>query len=150
MRSESGVITRAFVDTNLFVYAYDKRDPVKRNIALQLIRALADAGQLVISAQVLNEFCAVVLRSRTDNIAHRFDLLSLVDEMTAAADVIPLTPQTTKLALEVMAKHSLSFWDALIYAAAKEAGASVIYTEDFTHGYEIEGVRYLNPFAVTP
>jgi predicted nucleic acid-binding protein len=44
----------------------------------------------------------------------------------------------------------LSFWDALIWAAAKENGIPVVYTEDFQHGRDIEGVRIINPFLITP
>jgi predicted nucleic acid-binding protein len=40
----------------------------------------------------------------------------------------------------------MSFWDALIWAAAKAIGATRLYTEDFQHGRVIEGVRIVNPF----
>jgi len=44
----------------------------------------------------------------------------------------------------------LSFWDALIWAAAKEDGVAELYSEDFQNGREIEGLRFINPFiAVT-
>ena len=49
-----------------------------------------------------------------------------------------------------MVQHGLSFWDALIWAAAKENDVPMIYTEDFQDGRDIEGVRYSNPFLVSP
>ena len=52
--------------------------------------------------------------------------------MTLRADAIP--------------RHCLSLWDALIWAAARENGVRLIYSEDFQHGREIEGVRIVNPF----
>ena len=45
-----------------------------------------------------------------------------------------------------VSRHRLSFWDALIWAAARENGVTVIYTEDTPGAGEIEGVRYINPF----
>ena len=40
----------------------------------------------------------------------------------------------------------VSFWDALIWAAAREAKVGVVLSEDFQHGREIEGVVFVNPF----
>jgi predicted nucleic acid-binding protein len=48
-----------------------------------------------------------------------------------------------------MPRHGLSFWDALIWAAASESAVDVIYTEDFQDGREVEGVRFISPFAST-
>jgi predicted nucleic acid-binding protein len=49
-----------------------------------------------------------------------------------------------------MTRHGLSFWDALIWAAAHENGVPIIYSEDFQHGRELEGVRFINPFVASP
>jgi predicted nucleic acid-binding protein len=61
-----------------------------------------------------------------------------------------LTRATTLRALEAIPRHGLSFWDALNWAAAKENGIPEVYTEDFQHGREIEGVRIVNPFVGSP
>jgi predicted nucleic acid-binding protein len=50
-----------FVDTNVWVYAVDAADPVKRQRALE-VTAPAPGRDLVISTQVLTEFYAVVTR----------------------------------------------------------------------------------------
>jgi predicted nucleic acid-binding protein len=42
--------------------------------------------------------------------------------------------------------HLLSFWDAMIWATAKQAKMEKIYTEDFQHGRIVEGVSFINPF----
>ena len=42
--------------------------------------------------------------------------------------------------------HNLSFWDAMQWAVAKQAGATLLLSEDLQHGRELEGVRFLNPF----
>jgi len=63
--------------------------------------------------------------------------------------VVPLTQVLTFRALEATPRFALSFWDALIWAAAAEAGVPVLYTEDLQHGQEIDGVRIVNPFHQT-
>jgi predicted nucleic acid-binding protein len=59
---------------------------------------------------------------------------------------VPITAPVTFRALDAMPRHGLSFWDALIWAAAADNGIPVIYTEDFQDGRNIEGVQFINPF----
>jgi len=42
----------------------------------------------------------------------------------------------------------LPFWDALLWATAKAAGVSVVLSEDFQDGRELEGVQFRNPFSM--
>ena len=44
-------------------------------------------------------------------------------------------------------RHSLSYWDALVWSTAKLNQLPYILSEDFTDGILLEGVRFLNPFA---
>ncbi len=48
--------------------------------------------------------------------------------------------------MRIQERHLLSFWDALIIAAARQGGAKTILTEDLNHGQLIEGIRIENPF----
>ena len=50
-------------------------------------------------------------------------------------------------ALGEQARWGISFWDALIVAAARESGASELVTEDLSHGQDYGGVRAMNPSA---
>lgn len=47
---------------------------------------------------------------------------------------------------EIQERHRLSFWDALILAAAAKAGAARLLSEDLNHGQVIEGVTIMNSF----
>ncbi len=49
-------------------------------------------------------------------------------------------------ASEIQERHPLSFWDALILAAAAKAGAAILLSEDLDHGQVIEGVTIVNSF----
>jgi predicted nucleic acid-binding protein len=136
----------AMADTNIVVYAYDPNEAEKHRIAVELLERLSTEGRLVFSAQVFNEFSNVMLRPgrRTPLTPPR--VVEVLRRLSAIGEVVPMTPALTFAALDVMPRHSLSFWDALIWAAAKENGISVIYTEDFQHSRDVESVRFLNPF----
>ena len=56
---------QTLIDTNVLIYAYDRSEPHKQRQALAVLDHLVDAGQGVLSTQVLTEFCAVALRKLT-------------------------------------------------------------------------------------
>ncbi|MCS6919658.1 MAG: PIN domain-containing protein [Fimbriimonadales bacterium] len=137
----------AIVDSNIFVYAHDTLEPEKRAIAKQLVRELSEAERLVVTVQIVHEFCAVMLRKQRAGVASFESLRELAEEMMAAAtQVFALTPAVTLRALYGCERYQLSFWDALIWAAAREYGVSTIYSEDF-HPGTLEGVAFINPFG---
>ena len=43
-------------------------------------------------------------------------------------------------------QYSMSFWDSLVWAVAKEGGIPYLMTEDFDDGASLEGVQFVNPF----
>lgn len=47
----------------------------------------------------------------------------------------------------LMARYSLSYWDAMLVAACLEAGANVLYSEDFSNNLAIDGLKVVNPFV---
>jgi predicted nucleic acid-binding protein len=49
--------------------------------------------------------------------------------------------------MELARDHKLPVYDALIVAAAIEAGCDTIYSEDLQAGPGFGGVRIINPFA---
>jgi predicted nucleic acid-binding protein len=48
-----------FIDTNIFVYSFDNREPLKKDKALMLIQDALKTGTGVISTQVIQEFLNV-------------------------------------------------------------------------------------------
>jgi len=136
---------RAFVDTNIFVYAAGQDGGAKSSISEQLIDKLIDRGTGVISYQVVHEFLNVVLkkfaRPFTAEQARLF-ISATFRPMLAVQSSLGLYGE----ALEVYSRHQISWYDSLIVAAAAEARCSVLYTEDLQHGAKIAGVRIENPF----
>jgi predicted nucleic acid-binding protein len=148
MPIESTDSEKSFVDTNLFAYAEDRRELVKRPKAISLIKLLTDECRMVISTQVINELCAILLRGKAGGVTSEGALVSLVERMEEAAEIVVVTISVTREAIRGFYTYSMSWYDALIWAAAKAAGCKILYTEDLPGMPEIEGVRYINPFAV--
>ena len=147
--SRSPVVpSREMVDTNILVYAVDRSSGLKHRLASDLLTDLIARDVLTVSAQVLNEFYSVATRKK--GLMTHDDAVRYIRATAGASVVLPLTLSGTLLALGAVARHGFSFWDALIWAAAREGGLSTLYTEDFQHGREIEGVRIVDPFAGTP
>jgi predicted nucleic acid-binding protein len=134
----------AFVDTNVLVYAYDTRYPVKQEIA----RDAVAGGALFLSAQVLGEFYWTVTRKLAVPLAA--DVAQEVVGRWPRDFVIPLTAPLVSRAITTSLRHQLSYWDALIVEAAADGGCSRLLTEDLQDGALISGVRIVNPFAQTP
>jgi predicted nucleic acid-binding protein len=133
---------RAFVDTNVLVYAVDDADPVKRDRARGV---LADsAAQLVLSAQVLSEFYVVVTRKLEAPLSAQ-DAAEAVRAL-ARLPVVVADAELVMAAVALSHRAQLSFWDAQIVAAAAVAGCDRVLTEDLSHGAELSSVRIENPF----
>ncbi len=102
------------------------------------------------SVQVFNEFSNVLMsRCREQPLASP-EVTIILRRLLMIGKVLPLTASMTLRALDAIPRHGFSFWDALVWAAAREHGATTLYTEDFQHGREIEGVRIVNPFEAAP
>lgn len=134
---------RSFFDTNVLIYADDKAAPAKQRRALDLVAEHRRAGTGVVSLQVLQEYFVTVTRKlRVDaSIARR------KVELLAEFDVAEPELADVLAAIDLHRLHGFSFWDALVLRSAKQAGCSVLFTEDFQHGRGVEGLRIVNPFA---
>ena len=136
---------RFFLDTNIFAYAFDPAAPSKAQLSNRLTRRAIATGKGIISYQVVQEFFNVAFR--------KFPAPKFAEQAQAYFTSVlrPLlgvnfSPALLLRAMGIREKHSISWYDALIVAAAIEGECSVLYTEDFQHGREIEGVKILNPF----
>ncbi len=125
---------KAFIDTNIFVYAKlnDDKEEEKRERAVRFLDNISQ--EIVISVQVVNEFSNVLLRNEVPDALIR----SAVDVISTTCKVAPLTLETTKLAWQVRAERRFSYWDSLIVASALENGCAVLFSEDLQHGRTLE------------
>jgi predicted nucleic acid-binding protein len=139
---------RSFVDTNVLVYLFDADAPEKQARARELLAARGPAGELVISTQVLQEFFVTVTRK----LEHPLSTESAEQAVRrlAAYPVVTITVGLVLAAIAVLRAHQISFWDALIVAAAREAGCSELLSEDLGDGANLAGLRVSNPFRENP
>lgn len=136
---------RFFLDTNVFVYKFDTREPVKAHRASELIRSAVGTKLGVVSYQVVQEFFNIALTRFDKPFSTREaeDYLSLTFRPILA---VHSSPRLFMEALRVHAQHQFSWYDALIVAAALEAECSVLYTEDMEHGQRVGNLKIENPF----
>jgi predicted nucleic acid-binding protein len=133
---------RSFFDTNVLVYADDKGSPAKQRRALDLVAEHRRAGTGVVSLQVLQEYFVTVTRKlQVDPQVARRKVELLAEFDVAAPDVADILA-----AIDLHRLHGFSFWDALVLRTAKQAGCSVLLSEDLQETREIDGVRISNPF----
>ena len=127
-----------FFDTNVLLYLLSA-DAAKADKAEALV-----AGGGRISVQVLNEFASVAARKLRMPWAEISDVLA---QVRAVCVVDAVTVETHEKALKLAQRLSLSFYDALIVAAALLAGCKTLHSEDMQHGLVIEKrLTIRNPF----
>lgn len=136
-----------FVDTNILVYAHDADAGVKRERAIEKLQQLweGDTGRL--SVQVLQEFYVNVTKKLATRVA-RSTAREVVSSYGAWIRE-PTTADTVLRATDIAEMAKISFWDALIVAAAEQAGAGQLYSEDLNDGQSIAGIKVVNPLVVT-
>ena len=135
---------KAFVDTNILIYAHDESDVEKHRRAVELITALWTERRGVLSTQVIQEF-AVNLQKRISATLKMQEVRRRI-EYFLDWEIVVNGPSSTLGALEVQERYQLSFWDGMIVQAAESAGCEVLYSEDLSHGQEYGGVLVVNPF----
>lgn len=135
--------SRAFVDTNVLVYAVDDADPVKRDAARELLRTAEPAG-LALSTQVLCEFYVVVTRRLAVPLAEA-DAEAAV-ELLAKLPLVTTDVELVRSGITVSRSERISLWDGLMVAAAETAGCDVLLSEDLAAGATYGSVRVENPF----
>jgi len=133
---------RSFFDTNVLVYADDRSAPAKRRRAVELVAEHRRAGTGVVSLQVLQEYFVAATRKLQVDAATARRKVELLSEFDVAA------PDLSDIlaAIDLHRLHGFSFWDALVFRAAKQSGCSVLLSEDFQDRREVDGVRVVNPF----
>jgi len=133
---------RSFFDTNILVYADDKRAPAKQSRAIDLVAEHRRDGTGVVSLQVLQEYFVTVTRKlNVDSPLARRKV-----EILSEFDVVVPEVADILAAIDLHRLHTFSFWDALVLRSAQQAGCSVLLSENFQHDRTIDGIQVVNPF----
>ena len=134
-----------FVDTNVLVYRLDNTDPAKQSRADEWLSTLAQERAARVSYQVLQELFVTLTRKVQPATADE-------EARQIVRDLASWQPVRMDLAIMERAwvnqqQYLLSWWDALIVAAAQSSGCVALLTEDLQHGQALGEVRVVNPFA---
>ncbi|MEZ5514738.1 MAG: PIN domain-containing protein [Steroidobacteraceae bacterium] len=129
---------KQFFDTNILIYAFASNDP--RSARAESL--IAEGG--TIGVQVLNEFANVTRRKLCWQWEQIEASLAVVEELFAP--VAPLTKDIHTRAVALAREHELPFYDALIVAAAQDAGCRTLFSEDLQHGQKFGTLTVENPF----
>ncbi len=134
---------RRFLDTNVLLYSISRANDEARKRERAI--ALLDREDCGLSVQVLQEFYVQATRAtRADALPH--DLAAGLIRAWLRYPVQDNTVAVMRGALEIRAAHGFSYWDSAIIAAARALGCRELYSEDMSHGREVEGVAMINPF----
>jgi predicted nucleic acid-binding protein len=136
------------VDTNVLDYSFDADEPVKQAKAQNLLdRLVPRRGETELLWQVACEFLSCLRKwlatgrmSAEDVEANFRDILASFPLRLPALSIFAAS-------FDLCSRYSLSHWDSLLVAACKEAGVSVLYSEDLDAGTNYDGIRIINPFA---
>lgn len=137
---------KAFIDTNVFVYAQDNSDETKTKMSQELISKLFLEKKGFISTQVIQEFCNVFLM-KSEKPLQPNDIAEIIDDLLTP--LLAHTPDNSfyKRAINTFSKYSLSFYDALVVQAAIDLKCELLYSEDMQNGARYNGVTIVNPFV---
>lgn len=135
-------VERLSLDTNILIYTIDLEAGQRQERAQEIVSRAA-RRDCILSLQTLSEFFAATTRKGKLTAAQAY---AHVEDWQTLFPVVAATPGSLRLAMRAVEQHSLSFWDAMQWAVAKQAGATLLLSEDLQHGRELEGVRFRNPF----
>jgi len=141
-------MSAVFVDTNVLVYSRDSTEPVKQARANAWRKALwrSRAGRL--SVQVLEEYYVTVTRKLSPGMPRK-EARAEVEDLSLWQPV-DLSTDLVQRAFGIEDRFRLSFWDAMIVAAASCADCEWLLTEDLQAKANYGGVRVVNPFETSP
>jgi predicted nucleic acid-binding protein len=131
------------LDTNILVYAFDDKNPLKQSICLDVLKA-ALSGGYPLAFQAIGEFYAVTTRRR---ILTPRDAADQVENFIRSFETFLPSQSAYSIAAEEAARGRFSYWDAVLLASASDAGCDVILSEDMADGTRLGAITVRNPFG---
>lgn len=137
---------RIALDTNVLAYAEGVNGADRKASATRILTGLVEE-EIVLPVQALGELFAVLTRKAGWAPSQaRKAILDWHDAFRA----VDTSPQVLLDAMELATSHQLSLWDAIMLAAAAQAGCRLLLSEDMQDGFTWRGVTVRNPFTTAP
>lgn len=135
---------KVFLDTNIFIYAYDITALKKHTIAKEIVIDLWQSNLGVISAQVLQEFYVNITKKIPKPLDINMAKEIISDLLTW--NVFINDGDSILKAIDIGVQYHYSFWDSMILIAAINSNCKLLISEDLNNGQVIDGVTIKNPF----
>jgi predicted nucleic acid-binding protein len=133
---------KVFFDANILLYTDDPRDPEFQQLSLSLIARHLRDNSGAVSIQVLQEYFA----NATKKFKIESSLARQKTEIFSRFQVIQPGTSDVFAAVDLHRLHKIPFWDAMILRTAQQAGARILYTQDFQHRRRFDSLEIINPF----
>lgn len=130
-------------DSNILIYSADNQAGQRQLEAIELLQR-ASRSDCVLTLQSLAEFFHVAARKK------KMPATNVEVHITDWRDtfaIFPADESSLVAAIGIVKRHGIAFWDAMLWATAREAGCRFLLSEDLHDGQTIGGVRIVNPFA---
>jgi predicted nucleic acid-binding protein len=144
-QEENYTVHKTFIDTNVFIYTIDQYDRAKQKTARETIRNIVEREIAVISTQVLQEFYSICTTKLHVNPLRAKGYMHSYNENF---EVVQNSFEIIERGIDISLISQISFWDALIIAAAEYAKCTEILTEDLNDGQVINGIKIKNLFGI--
>ena len=131
---------RVFVDSNIWVYLFAGDDSAKGKAAHDYIAKTAIGSRLVVSYQVINEVCCVLLKK---SFAEP-EIRRVADDIMGLCEVCRYSGEIILLASELREEYSFSYWDSQIVASALMSQCAILASEDMHDGLLIGDTVIVN------
>ena len=134
---------RFTLDANILIYAVNVDMPEKHQIAAGLMET-ATRKDCLLTLQAIGEF---FYACRRKGLASMDEVIAITRVWQQIFTIVPADQETFNEAVEYVRDHKISFWDAMLWVTAKQAGCACVLSEDMQHGRRIGGVEIINPFV---
>jgi predicted nucleic acid-binding protein len=131
---------KAFIDSNILIYAHTKQDERKRKIAQEILYSDSMVG----NTQVINESINVFIKRFKIPL---IEIQQIIDQVFLYLPLKTINHLTIQSAMKICSKYFYSYYDSLIIASGLQNECSILYSEDLHHNQKIEKtLTIINPF----
>jgi len=134
---------RVTIDTNVFVYMLDAREPSKQAAAAELVERLR-AGDCHVALQACGELYAALTRRFR---RAPWEAAQASRNLLAAFPAFGTSRSAVERALAEAMAGRFGYWDALLLASADEAGCELCFSEEMADGARLGAVEVVAPFG---
>jgi predicted nucleic acid-binding protein len=137
---------RAFIDSNVLLYAAEEKAALKSARSGVWLRYLLQRGLGVANLQVLNEVANVLIKRG----GMRPEAVFSIVDGYALFGATAINFETVAAARILHFENGYSWWDCLLLASAIELQCRFFLSEDMQDGHRIRGLTIINPFRHSP